>query len=211
MTLKGEARTRYMRDYMRRRRAKQHAKAPGLTKGRVKPSPAADTAKDTRIRELETELAQARQRIAKLEQRGEGRLTRSHREERGRPVEFTEVGKLRAEIGRLKSDILKLKAALQEEPDAAKLRQKVVDQQVAMAGLRQALKKTAKERDEYRVRVNAYRQPKHQEARRLLTGANYRVIIKALHSDRSKHVTAAELAAAERVATGLRPLFDEEG
>jgi len=37
---------------------------------------------------------------------------------------------LRGENAKLKSDIIKLKAMLQEEPDAAKLRKKVVDQQV---------------------------------------------------------------------------------
>ena len=156
-------------------------------------------------------IAKLKARIAELEQRrGESQVTRSHREERGRPVEFTEVGKLRAEVGRLKSDIIKLKMMLQEEPDAAKLRKKVADQQVEMANLRRAFKKTAKERDQYQARVKAYRQPKHQEARRLLTRENYRVLIKALHSDRSKHVTAAELATAERLVVALRPLFDED-
>src|SRR5262249_1176243 len=146
------------------------------------------------------QLAQAHKRIAELEQPRDGQLTRGRR----RPVEF-------GEVSRLKSDILKLKAMLQEEPDAAKLRKKVVDQQVEMASLRRAMKEIAKERDKYQVRVKAYQRPKHQEARRLLTRGNYRVIIKALHPDRSKHVTAAELAAAERVVIGLRPLFDEEG
>jgi len=42
----------------------------------------------------------------------------------------------------------------------------------------------------------------------LLTRQNYTVIIiKALHPDRAKHV--AELATAQRLATALRPLFDE--
>jgi hypothetical protein len=51
MTLKGEARTNYMREYMRRRRAGETAK--GVKP--VKPSPAPDAAKDARIRELELE------------------------------------------------------------------------------------------------------------------------------------------------------------
>jgi len=42
---------------------------------------------------------------------------------------------------------------LQEEPDAAKLRKKFVDQQVEMANLRQVMKKIAKERDQYKARV----------------------------------------------------------
>jgi predicted phage gp36 major capsid-like protein len=50
------------------------------------------------------EIAALKRRIAELEQRDRGQVTRAHREERGRPMEFTEVGKLRAEIGRLKSD-----------------------------------------------------------------------------------------------------------
>jgi hypothetical protein len=159
---------------------------------------------------IETELAKLRAENAALKaelakRRGEGHLTRSHREERGRPVEFTEVGRLRAEIGRLKSDIHKLKAALQEEPDAAKLRKKVIDQQAEMASMRQVMKKIAKERDQYKVRVK----PNYREARRLLTRQNYGVIIKALHPDRARHVTAAELAEAGRLAAGLRPLFAE--
>ena len=44
-----------------------------------------------------------------------------------------------------------------------------------------------------------------------VTAANFRVVIKALHSDRAKNATAAELAAAERVVTGLRDVFVEEG
>src|SRR5258708_1451544 len=142
MTLKGEARTRYMRDYMRRKRAQERAEAPSLTRERVKPTPASGAAKDVRIRELEAllikryragmkagleviqhlkaENAAMKVELAKL--RGEGQVTRSHREERSRPVEFTEVGRLRAEIGRLKSDIIKLRMMLQEEPDATKLR-----------------------------------------------------------------------------------------
>jgi hypothetical protein len=56
MTLKGEARTRYMREYMRRRRAK----APGAGLKRAPVKPASDTAKDARIRELEAELARER-------------------------------------------------------------------------------------------------------------------------------------------------------
>jgi len=201
MTLKGEARTKYMRDYMRRRRAGQQAKP----KPRV---PASDVAKDARIRELEGELVQAHKRIAELEQRGrsQGQLKVAH----NRPVEFIEVSKLRAEIGRLKSDIIKLKAMLQEEPDAAKLRKKVADQQAEMASMRRVMKEIAKERDQYQNRVKAYRQPKHQEARRLLTRKNHNVLLNALHSDRSKHVTVVDLATAERLVVALRPLFDED-
>jgi hypothetical protein len=94
---------------------------------------------------------------------------------------------------------------LQEEPDAAKLRKKVVDQQTEMAGLRRAFKRTAKERDKYQKRKRL----KYQEAERLLIPRNHSVLIKALHSDRMKQCTAAELATAERLAIALRPLFDE--
>jgi hypothetical protein len=189
-----EVRRRYFRELMRRRRAGQQAKP--------KPS-----AKDARIHALEAELTQAHKRITELEQRG---ITRGHREERSHPVEFTEIGRLRAEIGRLKSDITKLRMMLQEEPDATKLRKKVIDQQVQVALLRRELRMVVKERNEYRVRVKAYKQLKHQEARRLLTGPNYRGIVKALHSDRAKHVTAAELVTAERLFIALRPLFIED-
>src|SRR5262249_27163039 len=131
-------------------------------------------------------------------------LTRSRREE------FGEVGKLRGENAKLKSDIIKLKAMLQEEPDATKLRKKVVDQQVEMASMRRVMKEIAKERDQYQNRVKAYRQPKNQEAPRLLTPQNHNVLLNALHSDRSKHVTVADLATAERLVVALRPLFDED-
>jgi hypothetical protein len=86
------------------------------------------------------------------------------------------------------------------------LRKKVVDQQVEMASMRQAMKRLAKERDQYQRRAR----PKYREAQRLLTRKNYGDIIKALHPDRTKHVTAPELAIAGRLVTALRPLFDEE-
>jgi hypothetical protein len=179
-------------------RAKQRA-GQGQTKPQTKHSPA-DTAV-AEIAALKQQLTQAHKRIAELERRSEGQLTRSSRRE---GIEFGEVGKLRAEITKLKSDILKLKAALQEEPDMAKLRKKVVDQQVEMASMRREIKRLAKERDKYRTST----QPKFREASRLLTRQNYRLIVKALHSDRAKLVTPDELATAERVATALGPLFE---
>ena len=169
--------------------------------GTDKPAKTSGSAAD--IAALKRELAQAHKRIAELERRGEGQLTRSRREEHG------EVGRLRAEVVKLKSDIIKLKAMLQEEPDAAKLRKKVVDQQVEMASMRRAMKQIAKQRDEYQSRVKAYTQLKHREARGLLTRKTYGDIIKALHSDRSKQVDSSELAAAERLFIALRPLFGE--
>jgi len=192
VTLKGKAKAEYMRDYMRRRRAEQ-AKQP-------KPKPAAASAAvallEARIRELEAELARR-----KAQDRAAIKLAGSARS--GREV-FSEAGRLRAEIGKLKSDISKLRAALAEEPDAVKLRKKVVEQRVEMANLRTELRRVAKERDKYR----AFTQPKFREASRLLTRQNYRLIVKALHSDRAKLVTPDELATAERVATALGPLFE---
>jgi hypothetical protein len=125
---------------------------------------------------------------------------------RGQQV-FGEVDELRAENGKLKSDILKLNAALQEEPDAAKLRQKVVDQQVEIAAMRRTMKEIAQERDEYKRRAT----PSHREAERLLTSSTYRTLIKALHSDRGQHVSDDELKEAERLAVALRPLFIHPG
>jgi len=180
------------------------------TKPATKPSPTSDSAKDARIRKLEAELEQARKSIADLERRGAGesQLTRSTRG--GVRQEFGKLGRLRAEINRLKSDIFKLKAMLQEEPDATKLRKKVVDQRVEMASMRQVMKKIAKERDEYQSRVKSYKRLGHTEIARLLTRQNYNLIIKALHSDRMKQCTAAELATAERLVITLRPLFIED-
>jgi hypothetical protein len=157
------------------------------------------------------ELAQARMRIAELEKTLESapQHNRSQGELKVRAAsrqEFGEVAKLRAENVKLKGDIFKLKAMLQEEPEATKLRKKIADLQAEMATMRHAMKQVAKERDEYKRRT----EPKYREAQRLLTGSNYRVIIKALHSDRSAHVSAADLAEAERLAIALRPLFIEK-
>jgi hypothetical protein len=102
--------------------------------------------------------------------------------------------------------MVKLRMALQEEPDAAKLRKKVIDQQVEMASLRQELRRVVKERDKYRLQT----EKRFREARHHATRKTYGVIVNALHSDRAKHVTADELAEAERLFIALRPLFDEE-
>jgi hypothetical protein len=155
------------------------------------------------------EIARLKARIAELEKRGAGaQLTRSrHDDGQTSAAVFGEVGKLRGENAKLKSDIIKLKMMLQEEPDAAKLRKKVVDQQVEMASMRAAMKRAAKERDEYKARVARMQPKKYGEARGLLKQQNYAVIVKALHSDRAKYATAAELAEAERLFIGLRPLF----
>jgi len=185
----------YYRNYMRQRRAARREADP---EGRVKSSPAAKDQEiarlKARVRELE---AQARKSASNSERHGQV----AH----GRRQEFTEVGRLKAEIGRLKSDIAKLKMALQEEPDAAKLRKKVVEQQVEMANLRHELRRLIKERDRLQARVK----PKFRSATGLLTRKNHDIIIKALHFDRRKQLTADELATAERVAIALRPLFDE--
>ena len=182
----------------RRYRARKFGNKPRVTK----------SALAAEIAALKQQLAQAHKRIAELERRGE--LTRGRRDsgQTGAAV-FSEVGKLRAEIVKLKFDIIKRKAMLQEEPDAAKLRKKVIDQQIEMAGLRRNIKLLVKERDGYQARIRGMQPKKYGEARRLLTRKNHGLIIKALHSDRSKHVTADELAEAERLAVALRPLFDE--
>jgi hypothetical protein len=153
------------------------------------------------------EIATLKARIAELQAAKSSvtsPLTRSYRREAGEP-DFGEAGKLRAENVKLKSDKAKLNAMLQLDPDAAKLRKTVVDQRVEMASMRRAMEGIAKERDRHKRRA----EPEYREAGKLLTGPNYRVIIKALHSDRMKQCTAAELATAERVVTALRPLFNE--
>ena len=186
MTLKGKAKTDYQRDYMRRWRAGQKATPKSSAKNVA--------AAEARIRELEAELARRDrdQQVARSSHRAEPKFG---------SLEF----KLQGEIRMLKSDIAKLKMALQEEPDAAKLRKKVVDQQVEMTSLRRVMRKIAKERDEYQARTR----PKYREARQLFVPKNIKLIIKALHSDRAKNVSAAELAEAERVAIAFLPLFDE--
>jgi hypothetical protein len=182
----------YYREYMRRRRAGQAAQP--------KPASAADGAiakLKARVRELEAELARRKaQERAAIKPAGPARSGREF---------FSEESRLRREIAGLKSDIAKLKMALQEEPDTAKLRKKVIEQRTEMALLRQALRRTAKERDEYRGRT----EKRFREASHHATRKNYGIIVKALHSDRAKHTSAAELAEAERIIIALRPLFDE--
>jgi hypothetical protein len=179
-------------------RAKQRA-SKAETKHETKPS-ASDAA---RIRELEAELARERARRSETigRARPSGRITRTA----SRRQEFGEIGKLRAENGKLKSDIIKLKAALAEEPDAAKLRKKVIDQQVEMAAMRRELRMVVKERDGYK----RYALPNYRAARRLLTRATFNAIIPALHWDRRKQLAPNELAEAERQFIALKPLFIE--
>jgi hypothetical protein len=192
----------------RRYLAKLLAGKPSVTKPTQ-----ADEAKDkARIRELEAEVARllaGKPSVTKPAQPG-GHVssTRSQRRETDNLSDMQAMS-LRAEIRLLKSDNLKLKAALQLEPDVAKLRKKVVGQQVEMASLRSALKQAAKERDKYRSHVAHVRPKKYIEARQLLTRRNHVALVKALHSDRLKQCSADELAAAERIAVALRPLFDE--
>jgi len=177
---------------MRRHRARQVVTKP-ITK-----STAAVAKLEARVVELEEELARERAR------RGETKTGIARTA--GRRQEFgTEIGRLRAEIGKLKSDITKLKAMLAEEPDAARLRKKVVDQQVEVTSMRRVMKKIAKERDEYRARV----EPKYREATGLATRATFNAIIKALHFDRRQQIKPNELAEAERLFITLKPLFVE--
>jgi hypothetical protein len=125
-------------------------------------------------------------------------------------LDVSEIGRLRGEITKLKSDIAKLKMMLAEEPDAAKLRKKVVDQNVELEGRRKAMKALAKERDKLAKQVARYAARYTDEfhaALRLATRKNYAVLVKANHSDRAKHCTAAELAEAERLIIALMPLF----
>jgi hypothetical protein len=160
------------------------------------------------------EIAQLKARIAELQAakpsvtKPAQPLTRSHRREADNLSDQQAMG-LRAEIGILKSDNFKLKAMLQLEPDVAKLRKKVIDQQVEMTSLRRAFKQAAKERDKYQSHVAHSRPRKYGEARGLLTRKNYAVLANALHPDRLKQCSADELAKAARLAVALRPLFDE--
>jgi hypothetical protein len=165
------------------------------TKPATKPSPQPDTAKDQEIPELKV-------RIRELERRGqsEGQLTRSTRGGSRLPP----LDRQAAEIRGLKSEISKLKAMLQEEPDAAKLRKKVIDQQTEMASMRAAMKGIAKERDKLLPQTER----RFREASLNATRETYSVIIKALHSDRAKYVKAAELVEAEKLFIALKPLFD---
>jgi hypothetical protein len=184
-----------------------------ISEARAAPEPARNTrttASSSELAELKAECAKLRSENTTLKRRLVERAEESEGNQgqlkRAPQHEFGEVAKLRAQIAALKSDILKLKAQLQEEPDVAKLRKKVIDQQAQMASLRRAMKGIAKERDDYQYRAGK----PFKEARAYLTGSNYRVLIKALHSDRSRQVSSEELKEAERLAVALRPLFIEK-
>jgi hypothetical protein len=180
----------------KQRRYRERRDAKLGNKPRVTKSASVDKL-ERRIRELEAELA----RRPKAQERAAIKpATRS-----GREFSSEEFRRQR-EIAGLKSDIAKLKMALQEEPDAAKLRKKVVEQRVEIAHLRQYVRKLAKERDEYK----AHTKPNYREAQRLLTVSTFRAIVKPLHYDRRKQITEAELAEAERLFVALRPLFDAD-
>src|SRR5262249_31863447 len=175
----------------RRYRERKFGNKPRVTKSD------AVAALEKRIRELEAELArQKAQDRAAIKPTGSARSGREF---------FNEQNRLRREIVGLKSDIAKLKMALAEEPDVAKLRKKVVDQRVEMAGLRQEIRRLVKERDKAQWQTNK----RFREAAHLAIRKNYNVIIKALHPDRAKQATATELAEAQRLFIALRPLFDE--
>jgi chromosome segregation ATPase len=150
------------------------------------------------------EIAALKAEIAALRAKTSARATKPARTT-SRP-EFSEAGRVPAEIGKLKSDIIKLKAMLAEAPDVAKLRKKVIDLQVEMASMRKTMKAIAKERD----KLQHYARPNYRAAGKLLTPKNHNVLINALHPDRRKHVSPAELAEAERVCVSLRPLFIEK-
>jgi hypothetical protein len=149
---------------------------------------------------LKSEIATLKRLLSEQRSGSQGQLKVRPRQE------FGEVDKLRADIRKLKADISKLKAMLQEEPDVAKLRKKIVDQQVEMAAMRHTMKEIAKERGALLRRVS----PSYREARALLTGRNYRVIMKALHPDRSQLVSSDELDEAQKLVGAIKPLFIEK-
>jgi hypothetical protein len=159
---------------------------------------------------LESEIARLKARVAELE-RGSEVVSLSTAARDSRRMEFdnlSEEATLRRNVAILKSDVLRLKEALQEEPDLAKLRQKVVDQRLEIAQLKRDIKRLAKERDKLQIR--ATRRRREAEAEKMLTAASFRLLVKVVHSDRAAHSTAAELAAAERIVIAMRPLFIEE-
>jgi hypothetical protein len=65
------------------------------------------------------------------------------------------------------------------------------------------MKEIAEERDKYQLMTGKV----FREAGQIATRKTYSVIVKTLHTDRAKHVTPAELAEAERLYIGLKPLF----
>jgi hypothetical protein len=119
--------------------------------------------------------------------------------------ELREIDELRSDLATLKSDNRKLKIMLAEQPDLAKLRKKIADQQTQMASLRSEIKKIGNECNQYRKRATK----NYREALCLATRETYGVIIKVLHSDKREHITPADLAEAERRVINLKPLFIE--
>jgi hypothetical protein len=96
-----------------------------------------------------------------------------------------------SELDKLRTENVRLRALLQEDPDAAKLRKKVVELQAQAHSMRVEMKRLAKERDKFQ-RFYAV-MPSSREARRLLTRKTYNDIIKALHSDRLRHVAPSPI------------------
>lgn len=109
-----------------------------------------------------------------------------------------------SELDVLKAENVRLRALLREDPDAAKLRKKVVELQAETHSMRVAMKQIAKDRDRYRsVHLWLRRVDK-----RHLDRAAFLVLAKATHDDRLEKCTKAELAEASRIVLELRPLFE---
>jgi hypothetical protein len=164
---------------------------------RLRGGPAkADASTDKRAK-LEARIAELESALAERDRRAKAPgLTKAA----GRSAEFTE-NKQQANDRHLEAELRRHKAALQEEPDAAKLRLKVVDQQTELVAMRRALKQMGKERDQALKQLARYQGRRGralQDAEQLLTAKRFRVVVMALHSDRAEKVTAAELAEAER-------------
>jgi hypothetical protein len=177
--------------------------------GAAQPAPKAKpTPRERFDPRLLDEIARLKARIAELEAKRVGGVVRSGRAHA--ETTFSETGRLRAEIAKLKSDNIKFKAMLAEEPDAAKLRKKVIDQKAEMASLHQENRRLAKERDKHRSDAQRYKLPAHKDARSLLVRKTFNAIVKALHPDRRKLTTDEEMAEAERQFIALKPLFGEE-
>jgi hypothetical protein len=196
-------RTKRQRRYIARLKAQAQA---GVTNA------AASHARAELARKLaaaKAELAAAKARIAELEA-GNAALKATQRPAAGGQDAPTRTGRRPlerpSELDKLKAENARLRALLNEDPDAAKLRKKVVELQAQARHMRGEMRFLAKERDKLRH----YALPVSREARRLLTRQTHNVIVKALHTDRLRHVEPRELAEAERLVIALKPLFIEK-
>jgi cell division septum initiation protein DivIVA len=200
MPLTGQAKVKYQRDYMRRRRAK-------LRDGKPATKPAAQPASGDSA-QWQAENDRLRKRIAELERQrheaAEAKPASGLAHTRGsfrQPL--NEATKLRAENAELRARIKRLTPTLDGE--VIKLRKEVEELRGERMGLKRELRKVAKERDRNALVLSS---PVLRAATRgRLKRANYHKIIACLHADTRRSKTEAQINEAAVLFIELEELF----